>query len=53
MPAKIKGIIKKILDAEDNMEILGVKRNAVDNIAKILEEYDNDPEVQEFCRQDE
>lgn len=53
VPAKIKGIIKKILDAEDNMEILGVKRNAVDNIAKILEEYDNDPEVQEFCRQDE
>lgn len=53
VPDKIKEIIKKILNTEDSMEILGGKRNAVDSLAKILEEYDNDPEVQEFCKQDE
>ena len=53
IPEKMKKILLEILESEDEMVELAQKKNAVNNIRKILENYGDDAEITEFCSQNE
>ncbi len=49
IPDKMKNILKEILRIEEEMKILGSKRDYKNNMSKILEKYADDEDVMEFC----
>ena len=49
VPAKMKNVLKDVLEAEEQMRILNDK-NYKNNLSKILEKYADDADITEFCR---
>lgn len=49
IPDKIKTIMHEIISAEDSMDTLGERKQAVSTISKIMERYADDSDIAEFC----
>lgn len=50
IPEDIKGILKEILNTEEEMKILNATKDFRKNIDKLLEKYANDEKIKEFCK---